>query len=151
MKTFGWIYIIAYCVDALVGLVASFVPQMETLSNIISSPVSLLSIVVLILACIGKLTPRKIFLAMSGLYMFMIGFGIVLGVLLVAKLGPSIASQEMTLAFFREQFTWYGPVHWAFMVVWLLMAAYGVQAYRTAKWPTEQSPGGDSLKAAPQE
>lgn len=139
VKTFGWIYIITYCIDVLVGLVSSFVPQMELTSNIISVPVSLMSIVVLILACIGIMTPRRIFLAMSGLYMLLMGFGLVLAVLLIAKVGPEMASQEMSLAFLRDQFAWYGPVHWALMIVWLSIAAYGFMAYRKAMCTTEQS------------
>lgn len=143
MKAFGWIYIIAYCIDAVVSLVATVASGAETLSNVISVPVSLLSIVVLILTCIGKLNPRKIFLILSGFYLLMIGFGILLGLLLVAKLGPSVASQAMTLEFFREQFVWYGPVHWILIILWLLASAYGVQAYRKVQWSTEQGAEGD--------
>jgi hypothetical protein len=148
MKTFGWIYIVAYCIDALGSLVAILTPRMEGVSNIISTLVALLSIVVLILAYMGKLKPRKIFLIMSGFYMAMLGVGIVIAVLLAAKLGPSVASQEITLAFLREQFAWYNPVQWIIIIIWLLVSAYGIQAYRKVEWPTEQEATGDAQTRA---
>ena len=35
MKTLGWIYITAYCIDAVVSTIATLIPETEPVSNII--------------------------------------------------------------------------------------------------------------------
>ncbi len=132
MKVFGWFYISVYCISALLSLVTSFIRDLEPLNNTVSAPVGLLSLVVFILAYVGTFASRKIFLYLSGLYMLMVGFGLVLIVLLFSKLGASLRSQEITLEFFQEQFVWFAPVHWAFTIAWLLMSVYGIVAYSKA-------------------
>jgi hypothetical protein len=133
MKTFGWIYLIVFCIDAVVSLVAYFVSGLEVISSPIGTILILLSIVVFILACINKLTPRKIFLILSGFYLLVLVFGFVLGIFLVAKLGLQAVSQGITVGFLREQFAWFGPLFIFLNIVELLLSVYGILAYRKAR------------------
>jgi len=133
MKTFGWIYIIVFCIHAVVSLVAYFVSGLEIISSLIGTILILLSIVVFILACINKLTPRKIFFILSGFYLLVLVFGFVLGIFLVVKLGLPAVSQGVTAEFLREQFVWFGPLFIFLNIVELLLSAYGVLAYRKAR------------------
>lgn len=133
MKTFGWIYLIVFCIDAVVSLVAYFVSGLEVISSPIGTILILLSIVVFILACINKLTPRKIFLILSGFYLLVLVFGFVLGIFLVAKLGLQAVSQGITVGFLREQFAWFGPLFIFLNIVELLFSVYGILAYRKAR------------------
>jgi hypothetical protein len=138
MKTFAWIYIVAYCIDALVFIIATFVPEAENLFSIISGPFMFLNIAVFILACIGKMKPRIIFLIMSGIYMLILLLGISMVIQLVAKFGPSVTSQNLTIAFLSEQFPSYYTVRWVIMIVSLLTAGYGIHTYRKFSLNTEQ-------------
>ncbi len=133
MKTFGWIYIIVFCIDAVMSLVAYFVSGLEVISRPIGTILIILSIVVFILACINKLTPRKIFLILSGFYLLVLAFGFVLGIFLVAKLGLQAVSQGITVGFLREQFAWFGPLFMFLNIVELLLSVYGILAYRKAR------------------
>ena len=133
MKTFGWIYIIVFCIDAVMSLVAYFFSCLEIISSIIGMILILLSIAVFILACINKLTPRKIFLILSGFYLLVLVFGFVLGIFLVLKLGLPAVSQGVTVEFLREQFAWYGPLFMFLNIVELLLSVYGILAYRKAR------------------
>jgi hypothetical protein len=133
MKTFGWIYIIVFCIDAVVSLVAYFVPGLEVISSLIGTILILLSIAVFILACINKLTPRKIFFILSGFYLLVFVFGFVLGIFLIVKLGLPAVSQGITVEFLREQFVWYGPLFMFLNIVELLLSVYGTLAYRKAR------------------
>ena len=133
MKTFGWIYIIIFCIDAVVSLVAYFVSGLEVISSSISTILILLSIAVFILACISKLIPRKIFFILSGFYLLVLVFGFVLGIFLVVKLGLPAVSQGVTIEFLQEQFIWYGPLFIVLNIVELLLSVYGIWAYRKAR------------------
>jgi hypothetical protein len=133
MKTFGWIYIIVFCIDAVVSLIAYFVSGLEVISSPIGTILILLSIVVFILACINKLTPRKIFFILSGFYLLVLVFGFVLGIFLVAKLGLQAVSQGITVGFLREQFAWFGPLFIFLNIVELLLSVYGILAYRKVR------------------
>lgn len=133
MKTFGWIYIIVFCIDAVMSLVAYFVSGLEVISSPIGTILIILSIVVFILACINKLIPRKIFLILSGFYLLVLVFGFVLGIFLVAKLGLQAVSQGITVGFLREQFAWFGPLFMFLNIVELLLSVYGILAYRKAR------------------
>jgi type IV pilus assembly protein PilA len=135
MRTFGWIYIIAFCIDAVMSLVALLVPGAEIPSSIISTLVIILSIAVFILACIGKLPPRKIFLILSGFVLLLTCFGIVIAILLVVKSvgDPSALQQGPTADLLREHFAWVIPLQWVFVIAELLLSVYGILAYRKAK------------------
>jgi type IV pilus assembly protein PilA len=135
MRTFGWIYIIAFCIDAVMSLVALLVPGAEIPSGIISTLVVILSIVVFILACIGKLRPRKTFLILSGFILLLTCSGIVIGILLVVKsIGePSALQQAPTVDLLHEQFPWMIPLQWIFVIADLLLSVYGILTYRKVK------------------
>jgi hypothetical protein len=128
MKALGRIFLIVYALDAVLGLVASFVWDLETASNGVSCVVLIFAVVVLILACLKRVRPQVVFLVLSGYYLLMSAFGMLLGFALVSKLGPQAAQQPelMTLKSLGEQFGWYWPVHWVLMGVWLLVSAYGL-------------------------
>ena len=125
MKIFAWVYLIAFSLDAGISIVASFDSSLETLSNIVSAPIILFTLIAFILSCINRLKPRKLFVTLSGFYLGMVIFGIVLGVLLAAKLGPESMPSENLQQFLRNQFAWYWTVHWCLMLLWLFLATYG--------------------------
>lgn len=133
MKTFGWIYIIIFCIDAVVSLVGYFFSGLEVISGSIGTILIFLSIAVFILACINRLIPRKIFLILSGFYLLVLVFGFVLGIFLVVKLGLPALSQGVTVEFLGEQFVWIGPVFMILNIVELLLSVYGILAYRKAR------------------
>ena len=137
MRIFGWIYIIIFSIGAVLGLLAEFFPGIQKI-NYIGTPLLILSIVVFILACIGKLTPRKIFLFLSGFELFTVIFGVFTIVLLFAKFGLSkMGSGEVTQEVIRDTFTWLDPVSWVLIIVALLLSVYGILAYQKASEPPE--------------
>lgn len=133
MKTFGWIYIIVFCIHAVVSLVGYYFSGLEMIISSIGTILIFLSIVVFILACINKLIPRKIFFILSGFYLLVLVFGFVLGIFLVVKLGLPALSQGITVEFLREQFVWFGPLFMLLNIVELLLSVYGIQTYRNAR------------------
>jgi len=133
MKTFGWIYIIVFCIHAVVSLVGYYFSGLEMIISSIGTILIFLSIVVFILACIKKLIPRKIFFILSGFYLLVLVFGFVLGIFLVVKLGLPALSQGITVEFLREQFVWFGPLFMLLNIVELLLSVYGIQTYRNAR------------------
>jgi hypothetical protein len=140
MRIFGWIYIIIFSIGAVLGLVTALAPGIQGISSsIISILVIILSILVFILACMGKLKPRKIFLFLSGYYFLTIIYGIVVGVLMVIKLGTeTVMSGEATPDLLRETFTWFGPVSWILIIASLLLSIYGIVGYLKRPEATEQ-------------
>ena len=139
MRIFGWIYIIIFSIGAVLGLVAALAPGVQIMSSIIGILIIILSIVVFILACMGKLKPRKIFLFLSGYYFLTIIYGIVVGVLMVIKVGPeTVMSGEATPDLLRETFTWFGPVSWVLIIACLLLSIYGIVGYLKGPEATEQ-------------
>ena len=139
MRIFGWIYIIIFSISAVLGLVAALVPGIQIISSIIGLPVIILSIVVFILACMGKLKPRKIFLFLSGYYFLTLIYAMVVGVLMVIKLGPeTVVSGGATPDILRETFTWFGPVNWILIIACLLLSTYGILGYFKRQETTEQ-------------
>lgn len=139
MRIFGWIYIIIFSMSAVLGLVAALAPGIQIISSIIGILVIILSIVVFILACMGKLKPRKIFLFLSGYYFLTIIYGMVAGVLMVIKLGPeTVISGGATPDLLRETFTWFGPVRWILIIACLLLSIYGIVGYLKGQQTTEQ-------------
>ena len=133
MKTFGWIYIIVFCIHAVVSLVGYYFSGLEMIISSIGTILIFLSIVVFILACIKKLIPRKIFLILSGFYLLVLVFGFVIGIFLVVELGLPALSQGITVEFLREQFVWFGPLFMLLNIVELLLSVYGIQTYRNAR------------------
>jgi len=149
MQTFGLIYLIAYLADCIVSIIATLMPMAEGLSNVISSILSLCAILVIVLSCLGKLRPRRTFLVLSIFYVCMIAFGIVLGILLAIDLGPDIATQEITIQFLHEHFTWYPCVHWSLLIMWTAIAIYGFWSRSTGAMITEPKDGQLSSESAP--
>jgi len=133
MKTFGWIYIIVFCIHAVVSLVGYCFSGLEIIISSVGTILIFLSIAVFILACINKLIPRKIFFILSGFYLLVLVFGFVLGIFLIVKLGLPALSQGITVEFLGEQFIWFGPLFMLLNIVELLLSIYGILAYRKAR------------------
>jgi hypothetical protein len=130
MRQLGWAFLAGYALDAGLSVVSSFAPDVLLVSNAVSTVMILFTVVALVLACWGKLNPRKTFLVLSGFYFLMLGFGFAVGVLLVVQLGPqNVQGPEGNPAFLRQQFPWFGPVHWTLLVLWLCFAGYGLVSY----------------------
>jgi len=138
MKTLAWIYLIAYPLTALGDLAFSMFPEVRTPVVIADTLVIFLSLAVMIIACSGKLKPRKPFLIMSGFHMLLVIFGIVLGFMLVAKIGPdAAASGDMDYELIARHFPWVTPAEWVTTVIAVLLGIYGIAAY--CKAPAQQT------------
>ncbi|HYV36538.1 MAG TPA: hypothetical protein VE988_12575 [Gemmataceae bacterium] len=140
MKTVGWIYLVAYALDAVLSLISSYVPGFLLASNVVSTVVVLFTLVAFVLACVGQLKPRKVFIILACFYCLVLGFGLIIGVLLVVQLGPQkLQGADINPQFFRQTFAWFEPVHLALQAVWLCLAAYGLVAYARRKAEVDQS------------
>jgi hypothetical protein len=137
MRLLGWIYLGGYALDAGLSLVSLLEPSLLLASNVVSVSILCFTIVVFILACLGKLTPRKVFLVLSGYYFLLTGFGVVLGVLLLFQIGPQgLENMEITPQVLSQQFPWHEPIQWGLLAVWLCLAAWGFVLY-SKSLPTE--------------
>lgn len=133
MRIFGWIYIIAFGVDAFFSWIASMAPSWETFSNMISTPLSFVSFAVFILCCIGELKPRVVFFLLSGYYMMSFLFGIVLMVLVMIRYPGELQATDISLAFYREEFAWFGGVLNILLVIMLSLSVLALILYSTYK------------------
>ncbi|MFA6033224.1 MAG: hypothetical protein WC889_10030 [Myxococcota bacterium] len=135
METVGFIYLIAYLVDCVGSIAATFIPSVEGISNLFSTVVSLFTVVVFVLGCIGKLRPRRVFLTLTIFYFCLLGFGMVLGTMLINDLGQQIHSQKITIQFLHAHFAWYPAVHLILLFAWAAVAVYGIWAYSKRNTP----------------
>lgn len=141
MRTLGWIYLAGYALDAGMSVIATYMPGALPSRNFISTIIILSTIVAFVLACLGLLKPRKIFLVLSGYYFLMIGFGIVVGMLLAVQFSPQqLQALDVNPQFLTQQFPWFEPVNLALLVLWPCLAVYGLVAYSGANANVE--PGG---------
>jgi hypothetical protein len=129
MQKLGWVYIVAFCFDALLGLVASLHPPLEMASNLVSVVMIPFGILILIFISMDSLRPRKVFVPMLAFYVLSLLLGVCLGVLVLLRYGASATNLDTSIAFYGEEFAWYWPVHWFFMLLWLAISAYAVVAY----------------------
>ena len=132
MRTFGWIYLVVFCINAVLVLVEAVSPGIGVVQIIAGAAgivIIILSIVVFILACMGKLIPRKVFLFLSVYYLLTVVYGMVMGILLVMKIGAEKAMSGSTVDLLRETFPWLGPVAWVLNIACLLLAIYGIMGY----------------------
>jgi len=83
MRNLGIIYLIAYLIDAFASVIATFAPAVEGASTMVSYLLIAATIRTLVLACLNKLRPGRIFLFASGYYLFMVGCGVLFAVALV--------------------------------------------------------------------
>ena len=141
MRTLGIIYLIGYLIDAFVSVIATFAPAAEGASTVVSYILIGATITALVLACLNKLQPRRIFFLASGYYFFMLGCGIVFGVALVLKLGAHAATEQTShgsmIVLLRQQFPWYIFVHWTLLTIWILLGLYGMRAVLIRRNHTE--------------
>ena len=142
MKVFGWIYIIFFCINAVLSLFNAISPGMtgiQIINGVTGVVIIILSIIVFILSCIGKLMPRKVFLLLPGYYFFTIVYGIIIGILLVMKVGAEkMMAGGATPELLSETFTWFTPVSWIMNITCLLLAIYGILIYLKSTGATEQ-------------
>ena len=129
MQKLGWIYIVCYCIDALMSLVATLVPSVEMASNLISMMMVLFGVLVLVFTCMDSLRPRKVFIVMLSFNALMLLFGVILGVLLFAVYGLEAGNMDITIQTYGDTFAWYWPVHWSFMTLWIAVCGYAAVAY----------------------
>ncbi len=126
----GVLYLISVILDGLLSVAATLFSPLEPVSSLLSSLLLLASIAVLVFALLDRLLPKGVFIAVSATYIAVASFGLVVGVALVAKLGPegieNVSSEQMDLAFIAETLPWYMPVHWALIVTVLLSGVLGL-------------------------
>jgi hypothetical protein len=138
METFGQVYLIAYLIDCIFSILATLIPAVEGVSNLISAIISLCAVVVLVLSFLGRLRPQRIFLTLSIFYMCLLGFAMLLGAMLAKDLGPKIVSQKITTLFLSEHFVWYPTFHWVLLIMWAIIALWGLYSRMASNRTTEQ-------------
>ena len=132
MRIFGWIYIIIFSINAVLVLADAVTPGtsfIRIITGVTGIVIIILSIVAFILACMGRFRPRKVFLFLSGYYLLTVIYGIVMGILLVMKVGVEKVMSGSTPDLLQETFTWLVPVGWVLNIATLLLAVYGIIGY----------------------
>lgn len=129
MQKLGWVYIVCYCIDALMSLVASLVPTVELASNLFSMVMVFFWVLILIFVCMDSLRPRKVFAVMLSFNMASLLFGVFLGVMLFTVHGMAVGNMDITIQTYGDTFAWYWPVHWVFMTLWIAVCGYAVVGY----------------------
>jgi hypothetical protein len=129
MRKFGWFFIIAYCIDAVVSPVATFTPAARSASSVIGYVLIPLCVVVFVLACMGKLRPRLVFIIPTCFYFFLIVVWRALNAILMAMV--------MKESFITLMDIVYNVVVWPLVILNLIIAAYIFIAYRRAQSPAE--------------
>lgn len=130
MKTLGWIFLAGYAVDAVLSLTSLFVPGALPASNAIGVVMLLFAVLVFVLALTGKLAPKKLFIARCAYYLLMLVLSVVVMTLLVNKLGPdALQSEQVSPQFLRQHLEWFGPVHLATILGWVVLAVCGLAYY----------------------
>lgn len=135
MKTLGWIFLIAYLVDAVVSTVANFVVDVVPVSSAISTGMMVFAALVFVLSAVGTLQPKKVFLTLTlYYYAVLVVFGVVMISLLISKIGIEEfvrigSSANSGSRLFRSHFPWFDAVHLPILIVWLLLAVYGLVAF----------------------
>ena len=128
-KILGWIYLYYYLADFIFSIIATFVSALEPASNMVSVILALFSVVILIIACVGVVKPRVIFIILSFYYLLLNVFGMGLGIALVVRYGPEVADKKISISYLAEQFSWYMPVHWILIALGILLSFYGIVFY----------------------
>jgi hypothetical protein len=144
MRTVGWVYLAGYALDASLSVIASYLPGFLLVSNGISMVIAAFTLVTFILACLGQLKPRRIFLVLSGYYFLVLGFGFILAILLAIHLGPrKLQGTDINPQFLRQQFPWFEPVQLTLLALWLCLVVYGFVAYTRANVDVEHGSAAD--------
>ncbi len=125
MKKFGWVYLLIFTTDAIFSVISSLYSPMEKLSGNISLVSMILSITVLQFAISSKLYPKHLFITLSGYYLGMVLFGLILTFTMIKKIGSESLPTENILPYLQTQFSWFGMVHWTLLTIWCCLAAYG--------------------------
>ena len=141
MRIFGWIYIVIFSISAVTGIVTEFVSgtPFGIINGVSGSLLLPLTIVVFILACRGKIKPRKTFIFLSGFTLLVMIYAMARGVLVFSTFGlEAIKAGEVTPDIIDETFVWVSPVRWTNLIIYLLLSAYGILTYLKAPEPAEQ-------------
>ena len=144
MRTLGWVYLAGYALDAGLSVIASYVPDVMLASNVISTINLLFTTVAFVLACLGKLKPRKIFFLLTGYYFLVLGFGFAVGILLALQLGPqNLQGVDVNPQFLRQKFPWFEPLHLTLLFMWTCLAVYGLMSYAQTNVNVEHDSAAD--------
>ena len=127
------IFLLVFSLDLTLSLIASIFSPLEEISNAISVLTIIFVLVILIYSLRGEMKPKKIFLVLTSYYLAMSFIGTVLAVILTARYGAAISTQDITLAFLLKEFPWFNTVHWILMIVWLLLTTWGIIEYKKYK------------------
>ena len=127
------IFLLVFSLDLVLSLIASIFSPLEEISNAISVLTIIFVLVILIYSLRGEMKPKKIFLVLTSYYLAMSFIGTVLAVILTARYGAAISTQDITLAFLLKEFPWFNTVHWILMIVWLLLTTWGIIEYKKYK------------------
>ncbi len=140
MKTFRLFYLYVFLFDAVVSIIATLNSRFELYSGFISLAVGAMSLGVFIMAKVDIIRPSLIFKRVAGFYLAMITFAILTGIALVSKLGPEMEIEGSEIAFLSEQFAWFLPVHWIWMIAWVALGIWSIkefQRYESSEKPDE--------------
>lgn len=133
MKKIGIIYVFLYFIDAVISIQEDSNIVVVSLSNYTTALVSILTIVVFVLSLLGKLKPRKVYLALSTFYLVC---SILLGIALALYLPDSFdenSTYQSIHQFLNEQFNWYLFAYYTLYAIWGILAIWGLANFKKLK------------------
>jgi hypothetical protein len=140
MKTLGWVYLVCYLLDAAFSWVATYVPVLAPVSNMVSLAVAAFSVLVFVFALVGALQPRIVFVALAGYYFVMMLFGTAVYVAYAIQEGPTaLQNAALDPELMKQAFTWFEPVHLTTLTIWVALAIVGMIAYARGNQPVAAS------------
>jgi hypothetical protein len=123
----GSLYLAAVLADGALSAVALVDPSYWPASNLLSTGLLGLSVVVLVLGAARKLPPRAVFVAVPIVYLVagMSGSALLLGVAMKLGLAAALDPASMELPFLFAQLPWAEAFFWVVTCVYTSVAAIG--------------------------
>jgi hypothetical protein len=121
MRFLGVAYLLGVVGDGAFSMVAIAVPALEGASDTLSTAMFAFSAIVLVLAIIGRLRPRLVFIVPVLLYGLFAVIGVVLAVAVIVKTGGKRLSDDFGLQDVVALFPWFGPVSWVLLALMMVI------------------------------
>jgi hypothetical protein len=136
MRFVGLAYLVGVVGDGALSMLSMAVPALEGASDAFSTLMFVFRAIVLVLALIGRLKPRVVFLVPVVLYAAFTAMGVALAVAVTVKTGGKRLSEDFGLQDIVAVFPWFGPVNWVLLT--LTMAIGTACLYRFVSTLTQE-------------
>jgi hypothetical protein len=110
-RVLGIGYLIAFCLESIISTLAIAVPALQIVGEVSTLSLLALSLLVFLLALIGVLTPRIVFILPSLLYFAFTVFFTAFWIILPAIVNTGTIPEETTLRYLGQVFPWFGPLN----------------------------------------